>query len=437
MDYVMIFHANLNYAYLMPEQYEQTIRASYETIFDTFRERCPEARYTFEASGFTIEQIAALTPDVLEKLKDAVRRGQCEFMGSPYAHPMMANVPEEDGRRACQFAMQTYERRLGFRPESAWNPECSWMQYVPRAFRDAGFKRLVLDFESFMICNRPEYGAVERNPRRDMAWGGTLPFYELDPDEPVLHFPFKDVAPGLGGFCRSMRITNHSNQYFLGNRSLEQYMENVRRWSGTREDGALIIIADDAEYCGTTGYFYVKHYGDYDKCFVVDPGAGDKLEALIEAVMELGPCVTFGEACELPALPDEFYVEDRFAWHRTYADAWADTPEARRFQPIVDDHRRELKAHEARASGPEAEALVEEAWFHLTNSENSDGRWPPPPAKTCPFNVWWVWNEIELTRRTLWKLRELLGLEEEEKAARVVTSDEEWGTDASEADSAI
>ena len=35
MKYVAIFHANLNYAYLVPERYEFVIRASYELILDT------------------------------------------------------------------------------------------------------------------------------------------------------------------------------------------------------------------------------------------------------------------------------------------------------------------------------------------------------------------------------------------------------------------
>jgi len=39
MKYVALFHANLNYAFLEPHKYEQTIRASYGVIIDTFREK--------------------------------------------------------------------------------------------------------------------------------------------------------------------------------------------------------------------------------------------------------------------------------------------------------------------------------------------------------------------------------------------------------------
>jgi len=90
-SYVAIYHANLNYAFLIPENYERVIRASYETIIDGHA-RIPGAKYVFEASGYTIDQMAKLTPDVLAKLRDAIESGQCEFMGAPYSHPIMANI---------------------------------------------------------------------------------------------------------------------------------------------------------------------------------------------------------------------------------------------------------------------------------------------------------------------------------------------------------
>ncbi|NQV32486.1 MAG: hypothetical protein HQ515_07315, partial [Phycisphaeraceae bacterium] len=81
MQYITIFHANLNYAYLTPDRYEFVIRTAYEMTFDTMREGFPKTPYVFEASGYTIDEMATRTPDVLEKLKAAIGTGQCEFMG--------------------------------------------------------------------------------------------------------------------------------------------------------------------------------------------------------------------------------------------------------------------------------------------------------------------------------------------------------------------
>lgn len=411
MDYVAIFHANLNYAFLIPENYERVIRASYEVIFDTFA-KYPEAKYVFETSGYSIEQMAEKTPDVLDKLKEAIDRGQCEFMGAPYSHPIMANIPEEDGYWSCEFAMRTSEEYLGFRPESFWNPECTWMQHVPNAFKRAGVKNLTLDFESYMACNDKDYGWTERNRTHDMNWGGHIPWYDLDPNCKFLHRPFKDIVPGLNGFCRSDRLVGKYLSYFRGSTTLEEYIDNVQQWSGDKDEGATVIIADDAEYCGTTGYYFIKYKADYSKTFNIDPTAGPKLDAMVRGILGIGNMITFKEACDtIPPVEEPYYVDDRFAWHRTYADAWANTPEARGWEPTLVQHRLEYKEKyqpivEAPENKERFKHLVDEFWFHMTNSANSDGRWPPPPAVTCEFNRDWCLEEMCKTRAALDALAE-------------------------------
>jgi hypothetical protein len=432
MQYVAIFHANLNYAFLEPYFFERTIRASYETIMDVFRERCPEAKYVFEASGFTVEHIARVTPDVLDKLRAAIESGQCEFMGSPYAHPILANVPEEDGRWANEFSMRAYDRFLGMRPESGWNPECTWRQYVPNTFRDVGYRYLTLDYESYKTSTDKEYGWVERNRGRNIYWGGHLPEYDLDPDDPALHKPFRDVVAGLHGMCRSDRLAGRSIGYFLGRMSVGDYVANIRHWSGTQDEGSLIIVADDAEYCGTRGYYDIKYFGDYSKCFAVEPEAADRLEAMVNAVCEVGPMVTFGEACEGEPCEEAYFVEDGMAWHRTYAEVWGNTPEARRFDPQVDMLRMKYKERvQQRAEGDAQYAeLVEEFWFHLTSAENSDGRWPPPPRKTSAYHREWVEREIAKARAALDRLEQVVPRDSGEGG--VVYEGEPTGTEVPE-----
>ena len=243
-----------------------------------------------------------------------------------------------------------------------------------------------------------------------MSWGGHLPWYPLDPDCPFLHRPFRDIVPGLHGLCRSDRLIGKYLGYFRGDKvTLDELIDNLRHWSGTK-DGATVFIADDAEYCGTTGYYYVKYYGDYSRSFDIDPTAAPRLDALLRRVLEVGPMATFQEACEQGAPVEQpFYVDDRFAWHRTYADAWAGTPEARRWEPVLQELRRVYREKVqpiAEAPGRSADfaPLVEKFWFHLTNSANSDGRWPPPPNVTCAFNREWVEREIAATQATLAEL---------------------------------
>ena len=154
----------------------------------------------------------------------------------------------------------------------------------------------------------------------------------------------------------------------------------------------------------------MKHFRDYTRSFTVDPGAAGKLERLTKAVMEIGQLVTFKEACMEEPVEEPFFVEDRFAWHKTWADAWAGTPEARAWDPILAEMRRDYAKHvqpitEAPANVARFRPLVEKYWYHLTNSANSDGRWPAPPAETCPFNREWVLKEMDRTRAALAELK--------------------------------
>lgn len=406
MKYIAIFHANLNYAFLEDHKYEQVIRSSYQTIIDTFTEKFPHQKFVFEASGYTIDQMARRTPDVLKKLIKAVESGQCEFMGSTYSHPIMANITEEEGVWSLKFAMDAYRRHLGFTPESAWNPECTWMQYVPRAFREAGYKYLTLDFEAFMASTQQQYAWIERNRCHDMYWGGNLPSYNLDPDCPFLHHPFRDVVPGLHGFCRSDNFTGRYINYFLGRSPVDTFIDGIKTWQGSDESGASIIIAEDAEYVGTTAYYYVKYHRDYSKSFNVDPAGPAKLEALLQRLEPMGQLITFKQACEdLPPVEEPYFCEEGLSWHRTWAAAWSSTPEARRWDPIIAVMRNEYKDEcQPKLEGPGKEQyrpLVEKFWFHLTNASNSDGRWPPPPAETCPFNRDWVLKEMADAREAL------------------------------------
>lgn len=408
MQYVSIFHANLNYAYLTPDNYEFVIRNSYELLFDTMREEFPGTKYVFEASGYTIEQMALRTPDVLKKLKAAIERGECEFMGSPYAHPMLPNFPEEDGLKTLAFANRVYEKHLGLRPASFWNPECGWRGYVARQVRDAGYRNLTGDFESYSRAigvdgtpQRPEIHEKEATKEKAFySFGFT---YDLPGDDFALHYPFTHVdglePEALRVFLRSDRICQYAVRYFMGMEgySHDEYMATIRKYSVDlpgRGQGALVIFADDAEYIGTNGWFKLKYQNQPDNVFERVPDARDKLVRLITAVRELGEFITFDEACGLSPNEQTITWDEDAAWHGAQASVWAETPMARLLRPWQDLVRDKLKA-----IGDELpESVRDRAWYHLTNSYNSDGQWPPTlpeaPHIIHPFNYSYCFENL-------------------------------------------
>ena len=413
MKYILIFHANLLYSNLPPDRHEFVIRHSYEKIHELFDKKFPQARYMFEAGGWTLERIAELAPDVLEKYKDAFKKN-CEFMGSPYGHAILANYPPEDGLKSLELSMETYSRLLGFVPESASNPECGWNKHIPEIYVKAGFGNLLLDWESFLITNYPEVRAVEYDPDRTRKDGKNLPYYPIDPDHQTLHFPVQ-VAPGLKGVMRSDRICNELLWYFMGQSEeydgeipVEAPLSSIDHWSGKKKQGYLIPYAEDAEYCGTTAYFYLKYYNEF-RLFEDSPESLVRLEKIVSALLERGELVTVSDVVrDLPTLDIEVKYEDGIAWHRTFADAWASTPWSKEINPLCYElHDKVIKA-EKLARTEEEKASVRRAWRYLMLAENSDGRWPPPPLAPADYNIEFCKKNIELCRKELNWLKDSL-----------------------------
>ena len=407
MKYIAIFHANLNYAYLTPDRYEFVIRQSYELILDTMREKFPRVPFVFEASGYTVEEIARRTPDVLEKLKAAIESGQCEFMGSPYAHPMLPNFPEEDGLWSIRFSNAAYQRHLGVQPRSFWNPECGWRHYVPHQVKAAGYQHMIGDFEAYSRSlapsgqpQRPEIYEAEHSDEPAFYSFGFA--YDLPGTEPAIHFPFNHVhglkPDELRVFLRTDRIAQYGVRYFMGMEgyTLDEYVEIIRRYSAQKEneeEGALVVFADDAEYVGTNGWFRLKYQNKPDNVFEATPDSGRKLTELIQACDEMGGFTTFDDACtRLPALKETLTFDDDSAWHGARASTWAGTPMAELLRPWQHRVREKLQTAEL------DDATRRQAWFHLTNSYNSDGQWPPTlpdaPHIVHPFNYRYCFENL-------------------------------------------
>jgi hypothetical protein len=218
--------------------------------------------------------------------------------------------------------------------------------------------------------------------------------YDLPGDDEALHYPFDDVyglhKGDLRIMLRSDRIAQFGVRHFMGMQgySYEKYMETIKRYGKDKEgkidEGTLIIFADDAEYIGTNGWFRLKYQNRPDEVFQHTPESRDKLIELVKGVKELGNLVTFDDACRAHPLQQQLKFDNDSAWHGARASTWASTPMARLLRPWQKKVRDALKESKLSAK------MEEKAWYHLTNSYNSDGQWPPTlkeaPHIVHPYN---------------------------------------------------
>jgi len=329
-------------------------------------------------------------------------------MGSPYSHPMLPNFPEKDGIWSIKFSNECYQKYLGIQPRSFLSPECGWRSYVPRQVASTGYKNMIADFEAYSrSCDlngsplRPEI--YEKEHTNEPAFYNFGFEYDLPGTEKAIHFPFNKISgmpeDALRIFLRTDRIAQYGVRFFMGmpGYTLEKYLQLIKKYSQQltgEKKGALIVFADDAEYIGTNAWFRLKYQNKPDNVFEATPGSQQKLIDLITECNKLGSFTTFDSACsDLPALPDEINFDDDSAWHGARASTWAKTPMARLLRPW-----QELVRNKLENSDKLDDADVRKAWFHLTNSYNSDGQWPPTlpdaPHIIHPFNYSYCFDNL-------------------------------------------
>ncbi len=142
-------HGNLQYSQLPIEKRGWVVKESYEKIF-AISEKLG-VKIAFEASGETLEIIADTQPAIMKQLVAGIKEGRIEPVGSPHTHIMLANVGYEVALASLKEGLDTWERLTGARPIAGWNPECGWSSYIPEIFKEAGYKVLIADADSYFL----------------------------------------------------------------------------------------------------------------------------------------------------------------------------------------------------------------------------------------------------------------------------------------------
>ena len=287
-------HGNLQYSQLPIEKRAWVSRESYDKIFD-ISERLG-IKIAFEASGETLEIVASETPEVMEKLIRGIKEGRIEPVASPQTHIMLGNIDSEIGYRSLVEGLNTWERLTGVRPVTGWNPECSWNSYIVDIYKRAGFKTLIADADSYFLSTVE--GVREKTGLKFDVRGHSNKneLFKLEDivagsDDLLRKFTHANVLPnGLKVILRSDMLCNIMLWYLMGategNRpnpvTIEEVKEVLSKWQARIKDkgGFLMPYAEDAEYVGTTAYFYVKQFGQA-RFFESEPDSVTRFEQIL------------------------------------------------------------------------------------------------------------------------------------------------------------
>ena len=398
-------HANIQYSQLKPEKRLWVIENCYEKLFDLIADG--DYKIAFEASGITIEEIAKQCPRCLEKLKKLVAEGKVEPVSSPYIHFMLSNIPKEVCVHSLKHSLDVWEKYVGKRPKIGWNPECGWAGYIPDVYKEAGLEALVMDADSLMLSfdEIRKATGLEFDVQGHSNKNHLFKIEEYIKDKPdfLKFITNPSVAPnGLKMIFRSDCMANLLLWYLMGATegmrdepiNMGEIKTMLANWKERIDKTGTFIMpyAEDAEYIGSSAYFYVKQFNQA-RFFEEEPDSVKRFKEILDAAKEAGyEFATPSEVLESGNILENEYVdniENGVAWHGGTAKAWANTEYSRIMDPVCISILNGIKAvaEYLNETIDNLDTDLNNAMMALASAWVSDSRWPPAPTSPGRFNV--------------------------------------------------
>ncbi|NQU02911.1 MAG: hypothetical protein HQ589_02030, partial [Syntrophaceae bacterium] len=149
-----VFHLNIAYSSIEEEQRPEVIRCCYWPLLRLARKY--DLPLGIEATGYTLEAIAAIDPAWVEELRHLTAEGACEFIGSGYAQIIGPLVPAEVNAANLRLGNVVYENLLGFRPDIALVNEQAYSAGLVQHYIDAGYRAIAMEWDNPFRCH-PEW----------------------------------------------------------------------------------------------------------------------------------------------------------------------------------------------------------------------------------------------------------------------------------------
>ena len=398
-------HANIQYSQLAPERRYWVMKNCYEKLFNLIDSG--DYKIAFEASGITIEEMANQAPEVLAKLKRLVAEGKVEPVSSPYIHFMLANIPKEVCVHSLKHSLDIWEKYVGKRPVIGWNPECGWASYIPDVYKEAGMEALVMDADSLMLsfdeirqATGLQFDVAGHSNKNHLF---KIEEYIKDKPDFLKYITNPSVAPnGLKMIFRSDCMANLLLWYLMGATeglraepiNMGEIKTMLKNWQERIEETGSFIMpyAEDAEYIGSSAYFYVKQFNEA-RFFEEEPESVTRFKEILDAAKEAGyEYATPSEVLAEGNVLENNYVdniENGVAWHGGTAKAWANTEYSRIMDPVCMNILNGIKAVAEKLDETldTLDTDLNNAMLALASAWVSDSRWPPAPTSPGRFNV--------------------------------------------------
>jgi len=160
------------------------------------------------------------------------------------------------------------------------------------------------------------------------------------------------------------------------------------------QSGSFIMpYAENAEYIGTSAYFYVKQFNEA-RFFELVPESVDKFKSMLDLAIENGyelsaPAGVINSSTNVLENDQVYKVDNGIVWHGGTARAWANTAYSCILDPVCNDILKGIRniCDYLKVDFNIMDDQLKAVRIALTNAWVSDARWPPLPTSPGRFNV--------------------------------------------------
>jgi hypothetical protein len=194
-------------------------------------ERHPRFKISMHFSGILLEWIRQHHPDVMEKLKSMVKRGQLEMLSGGFYEPILAIIPDRDKMGQIKKLNQFLLEEFGVQPKGMWLAERIWEPHLPKPVSQAGIKYTIVDDSHFKYS-----GLTDEQ----------LTGYYLTEEE---------------GYVLALFSSSKFLRYSIPFKEPEETVRYLKKMA-TEEGENLIVYGDDGEKFGVWPKTYQHCYKD-------------------------------------------------------------------------------------------------------------------------------------------------------------------------------
>src|SRR5512140_2022168 len=208
--------------------FEEAYRLSYRPFIDVL-ERHPSIKFTQHWTGTLLEWLIRKHPELIERMKSLVQRGQLELLTGSYYEAILAIIPERDRIGQIKKLTETIQSTFDYTPRGMWLAERVWEQHLVGSLVKAGVEFVMVDDTHFRHAGLKD--------------SQLLGYYVTEEEGQVL-----DVMP-----------IDKMLRYTVPFRPLRETLDYLR--SVASEDGRRVVInADDGEKFGVWPKTYNSVY---------------------------------------------------------------------------------------------------------------------------------------------------------------------------------